>query len=116
MEQTQYEEIEKHVPSIKEYADEVNEIVLFFKEKNLNIEKTSPMFWNHVITLLDRVDQGEQNEIELEDSEEMSVYTQQLTADFEKQINQLRTFNLTGFESYMLTIHFEQIIKENENE
>lgn len=112
MKVAQYKEIEEHVPAIEKYLKEVKVIEAFFKEKELSVENTTPMFWNHIITLLERIDENAQNEIEISDAEEMSSHAQELTNEFENILNDKRKFDLTEFENYMMTIHFEQIIKE----
>lgn len=114
MEATQYEEIEKQVPAIGRYTTEVVNIETFFIEKELDIQKTTPVFWNHVITLLERVDEDEQNSLETDDVDLMSKEAIQLTEEFIYYLNAKRPFGITEFESYLLTIYFEQLI-EGEN-
>lgn len=107
MEEAQYVEIKEHVPAFENYKAEVRLIEQFFEEKNIEIESTTIIFWNHIITLLERVDEDEQNTTE-EPVDRMSDEAQKLTDDFKQFLNSHRPFELTGLEHYLLTIYFEQ--------
>lgn len=111
MEATQFKEIEEHVPQISEYVKEVEWIERFFEEKELDIKQTTPVFWNHIITLLERVDQNEQNSMETNDVDKMSAEAEALTEEFAQYIGERRSFEITDFEKFLLTIYFEQLIK-----
>ncbi|WP_028273447.1 hypothetical protein [Atopococcus tabaci] len=114
MKAEQYTVIKEHVPDIEKYSKEVGLIEEFFVEKNLQIEKTTPVFWNHVITLMERIDNDEQNDLDLDQTEEMSKTAKELTKDFVDHLNQSRAFETTDFENYLLTIYFEQLKNEKE--
>src|SRR5699024_1866459 len=111
MEATHYKEIEEHVPQINEYVREVEWIEEFFGEKELDIRQTTPIFGNHIITLLERVDQNEQNSMETNDVDKMSAEAETLTDEFACYIDERRSFEITDFEKFLLTIYFEQLIK-----
>lgn len=104
-------EIQKHVPATNEFLPEIKYVEIFLKEKNFDINETSVLFWNHFITLLERIDENNQNNFDLEDTEALSTEAKKLTQEFEEYLNRYRSFNLTPFEKYLMEIYFEQIIK-----
>jgi len=110
MKQEKFEQIEKHVTTINQYLDEVKYVELFLEEKEIDINKTSVMFWNHLITLFERIDENNQNNLDLEDAETTSTEAQLLTQEFENYLDTYRSFNLTEFEKYLMEIYFEQIL------
>lgn len=116
----QYQEIKQYVPAVDQYSKEVELIESFFAEKDLEIQKTDAVFWNHLITLFERIDKGEQNTDEIDASiDEMSAEAQELTTDFVTYMNAHRPFPISQFEHFLLTIYFEQLKnkkdkKENE--
>lgn len=107
-----YEEIEKHVPNIVNYSEEVEHIKAFFERKGINIEKVPIIFWNHIITLFERIEEGDQNEFDLTDVDELSKEAGGITKEFTSYMQKKHSFKLTEFETYLIKIHFEQIIKE----
>jgi hypothetical protein len=117
MRREKYEEIEEQVPIIVNYPKEVEYVEAFLDTKGLEAEKMTVIFWNHLITLFERVDEGEQNEMDLSDADELSKEAQDLSKEFEVYMQTYRSFELTEFENYLMQIHFEQILKgEQENE
>lgn len=108
MKETQYNEIKEHVASIDQYSKEVELIEAFFESKDINIEDATVIFWNHLVTLLERVDEDSQNSSEEEPADKMSEEAQQLTDEFQAYLHNHRPFYLTDFEHYLLTIYFEQ--------
>lgn len=117
MDAKQYKEIEAQVPAIAQYAKEVEVIEAFFEAKALKIEETTPIFWNHVLTLFERIDEGVQNEFDMSEVDLMSVEAQKMTDEFEAFVKKERAFDLTAFESYLVSLYFEQLIKgADENE
>lgn len=111
MDAKQYKEIEAQVPTIANYGKEVEQIEAFFNAKALKVEETTPVFWNHVLTLFERIDEGVQNEFDMSEVDVMSAEAQQLTDEFEAFIQHERAFSLTEFESYLVSLYFEQLIK-----
>lgn len=117
MDAKQYKEIEAQVPAIRDYDKEVKLIEQFFESQGLKIEETTPIFWNHVLTLFERIDEGVQNEFDMSEVDEMSPAAQKMTQAFEAFMQQERAFALTAFESYLVSLYFEQLIKgADENE
>lgn len=117
MDAKQYKEIEAQVPAIRNYATEVDVIEEFFKTQGLKLEETTPIFWNHVLTLFERIDEGVQNEFDMSEVDLMSLAAQQMTDAFEAFVKAKRAFDLTAFESYLVSLYFEQLIKgADENE
>lgn len=111
MEKSKYQTIAEHVPAIHNYEKEVAIVEQFFEEKGLSIQDTTVVFWNHLITLLERIDDQQQNVMEFEGADEMSQEAQQMTDEFSAFMHQHRSFDLTQFEKYLLTLYFEQLIK-----
>jgi len=110
MKPEKFEEIEEHVNAINDYLDEIEYVESFFEKKKMNINDTNVMFWNHLITLFERIDEDDQNNLDLEDVEKPSDEAQLLTKEFEAHLNNYRPFELTKFEKYLMQIHFEQIL------
>lgn len=111
MDEGKFKEVEKHVPVINQYLEEVQYVEDFINERNLDSDKTTLLFWNHLITLFERVDESDQNNFDLDEVDELSKESEELTKDFEAYINDRRPFDLTAFEHYLMQVHFEQIIK-----
>lgn len=117
MDAKQYKEVEAQVPTIANYSKEVEVIEAFFEAKALKIEETTPIFWNHILTLFERIDEGVQNEFDLSEVDKMSLGAQEMTDEFEAFMKEERAFELTAFESYLVSLYFEQLIKgADENE
>lgn len=111
MDEEKFKEIEKHVPKINQYLEEVQYVEDFLDEKKLKINKTNLLFWNHLITLFERVDENDQNQFDLDEVDELSKESEKLTRSFETYIHKRRAFDLTEFERYLMQVHFEQIKK-----
>lgn len=111
MKQEIYDEVEIHVPSIIHYSKEVENVEKFLRMKDINPDILSIIFWNHFITLLERIEGGNQNELELTDTEELSKDAQELTKEFVVYMKSHHVFELTEFEEYLIQIHFEQLMK-----
>lgn len=111
MNKKQYKEIEAQVPTIINYTKEVKIIEAFFEKSALKIEETTEIFWNHVLTLFERIDEGEQNEYDMSEVDEMSIEAREMTEKFEVFVGQERAFSLTDFERYLVSLYFEQLIK-----
>ncbi|WP_440896588.1 hypothetical protein ACS127_00850 [Amphibacillus sp. Q70] len=109
MKETQYNAIKEHVPAIDNYPKEVQLTEQFCIEKGIAVEQTAVVFWNHIITLLERIDEDDQNSTEQTPAEEMSKQAQELTGDYVDFMNSHRPFDITAFEKYLITIHFEQL-------
>lgn len=111
----QYQEIKEQVPSIEKYPKEVELIEEYFNKIGVEVEQTTVVFWNHIITLLERIDSDEQNDLEIEQTEVMSKEATVLTDGLIEHLRRFRKFNITSFEKYLLTIYFEQIKNYKEN-
>lgn len=115
MKESQYQAVAEHVPAIQNYSKEVKSVEQFLEKEGLKVEETTAVFWNHFITLLERIDEGTQNDLEFDGADEMSQAAQQMTAEFADFMNESRPFEVTEFEKYLLTLYFEQLIKGEDN-
>lgn len=111
----QYQEIKEQVPSIEKYPKEIKLIEEYLNTIGVEVEQTTIVFWNHIITLLERIDSDEQNDLEIEQTEVMSQEAVELTEGLREHLRRFRKFDTTSFENYLLTIYFEQIKNYEEN-
>lgn len=103
------------VPKINDYQEEIHYIYKFFENYNIDIHSIPVIFWNHIVTLFERIEKNEQNEMHLDQSVQMSDDAQKFTKEFVEYLNGYTRFSISNFEFYLLTVYFEQI-KEGRND
>ncbi len=98
--------LKEYHPDIDKFSKFIEITEKFFQEKNLLLKENEELFFNHLISLIKRIEQNSQTDSELIDLNDFSDETKKLT---EKFINKLQ-INITEFEKMLLYIHFQKII------
>lgn len=116
MEQQLKEDLSAFGAPVKQYTREIEKVESFLKGNHFLVGLTDRTFWNHILTLLRRVDQNDQNEMPF-DTEDIGLEerTIHITEDFKKYMAKDRPFCLTDFETKLLQVYFQKM-KEEQNE
>lgn len=106
-----YEKSKEIFPNIDDYEVEIFEIESFLKELNVEEKYLDLVFWNHMISLFERIDTDSQNDMDIEDFDEIHEETKRVTQDLVKRLNVIRQFNITNMENLLINIHIEKMLK-----
>ena len=98
---TYFEDMDSFEAEIKN----VTAVLIEMKEESLLGDE---MFWNHYLSLIQRIRKNEQNEFELEKSDEITEKSMEKSEQFVKKVAYLRENNITNLERYLLAIYFEK--------
>lgn len=104
--------LSQYFESIDQYQKEIDLTQEFFRSKNIPIDNLDEIYWNHLLTLLNRVDTNSQNNMEIEELEDISEEATLLTNEFENYLSQHREFTLTPFESMLLNIYSQKFLEK----
>lgn len=103
--------LEQNIATIRNYLNEIECIERFLKSQDLNIgEEDKAVFWNHFVSLFDRVDKNEMNSLEIDFSFEPSVETLLITKLLISELKVLRNFEITEFEEVLIVLYMQKLI------
>lgn len=113
MDSIEMNELEQRIKDIGDYRSEVEVIEKFLKDHELPLnEEHRLLFWNHFITLFKRVDQNEMNELDKEESFVAEEEAVKLTEVLHGRLMEIRDFNITEFEEFLLLVYMQMLLDE----
>ncbi|MGY3776366.1 hypothetical protein [Helcococcus sueciensis] len=111
MEQSIYKQLSENIENISEYTNEIEKTEEFFLSRKINKETLDEVFWNHLITLLERIDNDEQNDLEMDELDEISKEAKDLLDEYISEMNKIRNFDVNNFEKKLLSIYTQRMIQ-----
>lgn len=110
MKTKKYNKLKKDVLSTEVYTSDIQLIEQFLFEKELDTEKTTIFFWNHMISLLKRIDNNHQHSADQHLPPETNKEVIDLTREFTLFMASKRKFNVTPVETYLLSVYLKQLL------
>jgi len=105
------EKLKTYFTDFEGFEDEIviaEDALVEMKEESLLSDE---MFWNHYLSLVIRIRNNEQNQMEI-DANDMSDESRELSDQFAESLSCLNLGGITAFERYLLAIYFEKHRKE----
>lgn len=112
MDEKIYKNISENIKNISNYKKEIKITEEFFSSKQVNLRTLDEVFWNHLLTLFERIDLHEQNNLELDQIEEISDEAKNILDEYVIEMNKIRDFNINDFEKMLLSIYTQRMIQE----
>lgn len=103
-----------HIKNIEQFNEEIQITEQFFFKKDLNHKVMDEVFWNHILSLINRIDSNEQNDLEVYDMEEIGENAIELMEEYVIEMSRYRKFNVTNFEKMLLSIYTQRMLNEEE--
>lgn len=104
--------LEKIFPNLDKYKVEINVTDKFFKDKGISEDKLDQVFWNHMISLWERIDKDEQNDLDIENMEEFSDEANKILEDYILELSKHRNFEINDFEKMLVAIYMQRMQEE----
>lgn len=112
MDEIIYKNISENIENISNYTNEIEKTEKFFVSKKINMNSLDEVFWNHLITLFERIDSDEQNDFELDKLDEITDKAKKLLDEYIVEMNKIRNFNINEFEKKLLSIYTQRMLQE----
>lgn len=106
-----YLALKKYITNIEDFTREIKDIEAFFENQNIDCNRLDLVFWNHMLSLFNRIDQGEQNNLELGAMDEVSKQAEALGYSLIESLKAIRNFELTEMERLLINIHMAKILE-----
>lgn len=106
------EQLMQYHPNLKQYEKEIVLIEQFFQENGFfeQIEENE-VFWNHMLSLIQRMDEKSLNDMEV-DLELKEAYLTQAKTLIDT-LSTVRDVEITEFELFLLGIYFQKFQEES---
>lgn len=105
-----FNKLKNDVLSTEEYTKDIQLIEQFLSEKELDTDKTTILFWNHMVSLLKRIDTNQQHTTDKHLPPETNKEVIGITRSFIFFMASKRKFNITPTETYLLSVYFKQLV------
>lgn len=112
MEESIYSSLSKNIVNIDNYEREIKETEKFFYSKNIKKSKLDEIFWNHLLSLFERIDSNLQNDLESYKIEGITKESEILLEEYIKYISKIRNFSINNFERMLLNIYTQRMLEE----
>lgn len=100
-----------------EYKKEVSQIEHFLSRNLLKLDTDlAPVFWNHMLSLLVRIDANEMNDMEIDDNFVPDAEAVDLTTQLGNELSKIRNFDVTKFEEFLLLLYIQRLLEERKKE
>lgn len=116
MKKLMVEKVKEYFPNIENYSKEINLTEKFFSKIGVDESLMDEVFWNHLLSLLERIDTNIQNSLEFSESDEISEKEKDVVKNYIEEMNLIRNFDITDFEKFLLEIYVKKFISEKEEE
>ncbi|MGI6510669.1 MAG: hypothetical protein ACOX1L_08890 [Erysipelotrichaceae bacterium] len=104
--------LEETFPDLDNYKTEIDITDKFFKDRGISDDKLDQVFWNHMISLWERIDKNEQNDLEIENMEEFSKEAKNLLEEYILEVSKHRNFEINNFEKMLVAIYMQRMQEE----
>lgn len=113
MEKKTKEQLQKYHPNLDSYDKEIKVVEDFFTSKGYGLMiETDEVFWNHMISLIQRMDDNSLNEMEVDIEIDEIFYDN--ANELIALLKEVREVTITEFELFLLAIYFQKF-KEDLN-
>ncbi|AMC93849.1 hypothetical protein AOC36_07580 [Erysipelothrix larvae] len=113
MKQTLHEELRQYFANIDTLHQEIKTMEDAIETLNFNQEILDDiLFWNHYLSLVERVYNHAQNDLEFEDTGEIPQECIDVSKELFKTHKLLKDYDITDFETYLFAIYFAKNRKE----
>ena len=75
-------ELQQYFPDLNQYQEQISKTEQFFKLKKISNKKLNSIFWNHLLSLIQRVITKNQNDYPVTEMAEISEAAKLLTKEY----------------------------------
>lgn len=101
------------IENMEKYEIEVKFIDDFLKSENLRVKEASKgFFWNHFVTLFERIDADEMNTLDIDETFVAEQQAIDLTSKLKNELMKIRKFSVTEFEEFLILIYIQILFNE----